>query len=109
MVKVVHKDRNNFISNVINENGVQMTIRVHTFRGMGYMSVFADGVLIFGSAPCIGGTEVGSRSMKNMYGTFFWNGKYGNSEYPFVDNYGIAYELYYKQPSECRRDSMNGQ
>lgn len=102
MTKVVIPEANNFQVNLINENGDQITARVHTFRELGFLSMFVDGELVIGSAPCIGGLEIGSESNKKKNGAFFWKNLYNDKEYPFVDNYGIAYELWYKQPSEYR-------
>ena len=100
MIQIDLPKRNNTTVRVINENGDIIVGRLHTFRGVTYLSMIVNGTMVSSSEPCIRDTDFGTMSTRLRYGSFIWLFPYKDEDYPYVDNFGTMCQLWYKQPSE---------
>ena len=100
MTKIDIPQRHNSIISFTNENGDSIVARLHTFRGITYLSMFVNDSLVVASEPAIKQTTFATKTTRRKYGAFLWKFPFGEDEYPNPQNYNSMCELWYIQPSE---------
>ena len=92
----------NFSYSFTNENGVNIRLLFHTFRGITYMSMIANDYLIVASQPCIQGSKFASLSVRRQFGSFEWISRANAVDYPIPSDYNDLFGLLYYEPSEVK-------